>query len=174
MSKIIITSKNPVKAEAVKIAISKMFPDQNFEFESVSVPSGVSDQPLTDNETYTGALNRVLNAEKVVEADYYIGLEGGVEFKNDGLEAFAWMVVKSGGRVGKARSATFFLPHKVGELIRQGMELGDADDIVFRKQNSKQSNGAVGLLTGDVITRTSYYVETLCMALIPFKNPDLY
>jgi non-canonical (house-cleaning) NTP pyrophosphatase len=62
----------------------------------------------------------------------------------------------------------------VVELIDQGMELGEADDVVFGRNNSKQKNGAVGILTGDVVTRTSYYVEAVCLALIPFRNWKLY
>jgi hypothetical protein len=50
----------------------------------------------------------------------------------------------------------------------------DADDIVFKRSNSKQSNGAVGLLTGDRITRASYYVHACHLALIPFVNRALY
>jgi non-canonical (house-cleaning) NTP pyrophosphatase len=40
-------------------------------------------------------------------------------------------------------------------LVESGKELGDADDIVFGKSNSKQQNGAVGILTHDIITRTA-------------------
>ena len=59
-------------------------------------------------------------------------------------------------------------------LVREGKELGEADDIVFGKENSKQTYGAVGLLTGDVIDRTRFYEDAVVLALIPFRNPDLY
>jgi len=58
--------------------------------------------------------------------------------------------------------------------VRQGKELGEADDLVFAKENSKQDNGAVGLLTGNVIDRTALYQQAVVLALIPFKNPHLY
>jgi len=45
---------------------------------------------------------------------------------------------------------------------------------VFGKENSKQTYGAVGLLTGDVIDRTRFYEDAVVLALIPFRNPDLY
>jgi non-canonical (house-cleaning) NTP pyrophosphatase len=54
------------------------------------------------------------------------------------------------------------------------MELGEADDVYFGLSNSKQANGAVGLLTGNVLTRASFYEQAVIFALIPFKNPDLY
>lgn len=176
MKKIVVASKNPVKINAAQKAFEKMFPDEKFAVEGVSVESGVSDQPMSDNETHEGALNRTLNAQKAVpDADFWAGLEGGVEDKNGTMETFAWMVVRSKeGRVGRARTGSLFLPSAVAELVRQGKELGDADDIVFGKTNSKQANGAVGLLTGDLITRSNAYEQAMIYALIPHKNPKLY
>jgi non-canonical (house-cleaning) NTP pyrophosphatase len=108
-------------------------------------------------------------------ADFWVGTEGGIEVKGSEMESFAWMVVRSReGQVGKGRTSTFFVPPRVAELIIGGKELGDADDIVFGRTNSKQANGAVGLLTHDVIVRSAYYTEAIIFALIPFKNPDLY
>jgi non-canonical (house-cleaning) NTP pyrophosphatase len=54
------------------------------------------------------------------------------------------------------------------------MELGDADDLVFGRQNSKQKSGAVGLLTHNRVTRRTLYEQAVVLALIPFINPDLY
>jgi non-canonical (house-cleaning) NTP pyrophosphatase len=54
------------------------------------------------------------------------------------------------------------------------MELGDADDVIFSRRNSKQKNGAVGILTKDLIDREKYYTHAIIMALIPFNNMDLY
>jgi non-canonical (house-cleaning) NTP pyrophosphatase len=66
------------------------------------------------------------------------------------------------------------LPKKVSELIKQGMELGEANDLLFNQQNSKQKGGSVGILTDDVIDRTEIYWPAVVMALIPFKNSDLF
>jgi non-canonical (house-cleaning) NTP pyrophosphatase len=90
------------------------------------------------------------------------------------MEAFAWVVVLAGQKVGRGRTGTFFLPPRVAELVRAGKELGEADDIVFGRSNSKQENGAVGLLTGDVIDRAGFYEHAVILALIPFKTPELF
>jgi inosine/xanthosine triphosphatase len=175
MKKVIIASKNPVKIQAVKNGFEKMFPNQEFELIGVSVPSNVADQPFSNDETFLGAKNRADNASsEVKDADFYVGIEGGIEHIESEMEAFAWVVIKSAGKYGKARTGTFFLPKQVVELIKEGKELGEADDIVFKRNNSKQENGAVGILTGDVIDRTKYYTEAIILALIPFKNIDLY
>ena len=175
MKKVIVASKNPVKIQAVKDGFEKMFPGDAFEFTGIAVDSGVSDQPMSDDETLTGAKNRVENAsDKEDCADFIAGIEGGIERVNGEMEAFAWVVIKSGTRVGKSKTGTFLLPAKVVALIDEGKELGEADDIVFDRYNSKQKSGAVGILTENVIDRTSYYTEAVVLALIPFKNRDLY
>ena len=74
----------------------------------------------------------------------------------------------------KARTSGLALPDKVVELISQGYELGDADDLVFGTSNSKQNYGAVGILTGNVITRTSSLAQAVELALVPFRNSGLY
>ena len=175
MKKVIIASKNPVKIQAVKNGFEKMFPHQRFEFAGVSVSSEVADQPVSNDETLLGAKNRADNAfTEFKGADFYVGIEGGIELINNEMESFAWIMIKSSGRYGKARTATFFLPKEVVKLIKEGKELGEADDIIFKRNNSKQGNGSVGILTGDVIDRTKYYTEAVILALIPFRNVDLY
>jgi inosine/xanthosine triphosphatase len=176
MKKVIVASTNPVKIESAQLGFAKVFPDKRFDVQGVSAPSEVSDQPMSANETLTGATNRANNVSKLVpEADYWIGIEGGVEDVNGELEVFAWVVVKAkDGKIGKGKTGSFFLPQKIAELVRQGVELGEADDIVFGRKNSKQANGAIGILTDDALTRSTYYVPGVIMAVIPFKNEILY
>ena len=66
------------------------------------------------------------------------------------------------------------MPTKISNLIKEGYELGDADDMVFKRSNSKQKNGAVGILTDNLINRTDYYSHAIILALIPFTNTKLY
>jgi inosine/xanthosine triphosphatase len=175
MEQIIVASQNPVKLQAVMMGFEQFFTDEEYSVQGVAVPSGVDDQPFTHEETLQGAVNRVEQAQqKAVEADYWVGIEGGVEDVNGELHAFAWIVVRSASLQGKGCTGTFVLPPRVAELVHGGMELGDADDVVFQRSNSKQENGAVGLLTGDVITRASLYAHAVVLALIPFRNEELY
>ena len=82
-------------------------------------------------------------------------------------------ILSRGGIVGMGQTAVFYLPCEVAELVRAGMELGHADDQVFQRDNSKQANGAIGILTDDVVDREAYYIHAVIMALVPFKNPTL-
>ncbi len=190
MKTIIVASKNPVKVRAVQSGFARMFPAESFQLHGVSVPSEVNDQPFSSAETLRGAYNRARNArEQIPDAAFWVGVEGGIEetteaahlfarpdVPNGGssMVAFAWVVVLSVDQVGKGRTGVFFLPTQVAELVRQGKELGEADDIVFGRENSKQENGAVGLLTGDIIDRAAFYEQAVILALIPFRNPELY
>eukprot|EP00976_Prorocentrum_cordatum_P048738 983304-Prorocentrum_minimum.AAC.2 len=144
--KCLVASKNPAKVKAVSAAIEEAFPTRSFRIERYSVPSGVPDQPVGDAETLLGscttdntgfvasgsARNRVRNLAALGSVhDLLVAIEGGVRWDDEEqLECFAWVVVKSGseGAEAKARSASFVLPTEVAELVRGGMELGDADD----------------------------------------------
>lgn len=171
--KIVIASENPVKISAVETGFKLFYRD--VEVESVLAGSGVSDQPLTDRETLLGARNRATEARKKIrDADFWVGIEGGVQAEENGLAAFAWIVIYGAGKKGEARTATFMLPKKVSHLVAGGLELGAANDMVFRQSNSKQKNGAVGLLTQNQVDRTELYRQAVILALIPFVNSELY
>ncbi len=171
-----LASHNPVKALALGAGFRRMFPGEAFSVRSLSVPSGVSDQPTSDQETLQGAIHRAEGAALVLpEADFTIGIEGGIEDREGTggrqMEAFAWVVVLSAGQRGQSRSASFTLPPQVAELVRSGIELGEADDRVFGRSQSKHKEGAVGLLTGNAIDRAGLYEQAVALALIPFKSP---
>lgn len=76
---------------------------------------------------------------------------------------------------GYAKTGSFLLPPQLCELVlNQNMELGHADDVVFRRVDSKHGSGTVGVLTKGEIDRTEYYVHALKLALIPWIRPQLY
>ena len=168
MKSVIIASLNPAKINAVKSAFLSAFPDTELDFKGISVPSGVADQPMSNDETYQGAVNRVHNATQAQpDADFYVGLESGIE----GKVTFAWMVVEANGQRGESRSASLMLPPVVLDKLQHANELGDVMDEVFGTDNIKQKGGAIGLLTHNQLSRSSVYSQALILALIPFVNP---
>ncbi|TOM26717.1 inosine/xanthosine triphosphatase [Vibrio parahaemolyticus] len=167
--KVVIASLNPAKINAVKSAFQSAFSQQAFEFVGISVPSEVADQPMTNEETHRGAVNRVKNAKvEMSTADFYVGLEAGIE----GNVTFAWMVIESDTHRGESRSASLMLPPEVLAQLADANELGDVMDKVFGTENIKQKGGAISLLTQNQLTRSSVYHQALILALIPFTNPD--
>ncbi|RHZ02224.1 hypothetical protein DYB35_010778 [Aphanomyces astaci] len=174
--RLVVASKNPVKIGATRDGFEKSFPGHTFSISGVDVPSDVAAQPMTSRETLGGALNRLHAARALVpDADYWIGIEGGVEQTNFGgdaadvMEVFAWIVIEAAdGTRGMGRTGSFFLPEAVVKLVVGGLELGHADDQVFGGSNSKQKTGSVGLLTQDRITRQSYYEHAETITFPPY------
>ena len=172
---VIVASTNPVKTEAAKGAFERMFGTTEILFDTAIVPSGVADQPRTDQETLQGARNRAMAARELrPNAEYWVGIEGGIDIQEHEVTAFAWAVVLSPSQEGKSRTSTFNLPPTICRLIEQGKTLSEADDIVFARQHSGTTDGAIGLFTGGAITRTNYHEEAVVLALIPHKNMELY
>ncbi|KAJ1444193.1 Non-canonical purine NTP phosphatase/PRRC1 [Ochromonadaceae sp. CCMP2298] len=173
--KVIVASKNPVKINCTQIGFNQMFPNETFQVEGITTSSGVGNQPMTNEETLAGAKNRAANAKVgMTDANFWVGIEGGVEETKDGMEAFAWVVILSNDQKGQSKTSTFYLPPKVRNLVLQGVELGHANDQVFVEKNSKQKGGAVGSLTNSLLGRTEYYVQAVILALIPHVKKDLY
>ena len=169
MNKVIIASKNPVKIEATSAGFHRMFKNESFVIEGISVPSGVRDQPMSNKETLDGARNRANNAkDQFPNAEYWVGIEGGIHEDDFGMQAFAWIVIQSNDRSNQAQTAVFYVPEPIAKMVREGVELGEADDQYFGRSNSKQKDGAVGILTNGEIDRKAYYEHAMIMALIPF------
>jgi inosine/xanthosine triphosphatase len=174
MKTIIVASTNPVKINAAHAGFAAMYPHDRFEVRGVDVESGVPHQPMDSDETLEGARTRARNARALVpEAEFVVGIEGGIERDGESLAAFAWIVVLGREQSGRSRTGSFILPREISELVQQGVELGHADDRVFGRSDSKRQNGSVGILTGDVITREDFYAHAVVLALIPFKHPEL-
>ena len=170
--RVVVASKNPVKIGAAREAFASLFPHASLDVAGIDVDSGVGDQPDSDATTRQGARERVRRAADAEPgADFWVGLEGGVETYDEQLMAFAWMAVMGPrGDISEARSATLPLPPAVKALVDSGMELGEANDRVFATVNSKQGGGAYGLLTDGRYTREGIYAQTLIIALTPFVN----
>lgn len=98
-----------------------------------------------------------------------------MEYLDSKPYTFAWVRIKSKeGKIGLGRTASFPLPQEIEKLINSGKELGEASDIIFRMENSKQKTGAIGLLSKGVLDRTKLYEQGVTCALLPFINKELY
>ena len=175
-----VGSRNPVKVNAVREAFRAIHPEFEILVEGFEVESKVRSQPFEDDETLLGATNRAMSAyNEFVQRfqsppKYSLGIEGGLRYADYGLECFAWITIFNGSTITKSRSASFMLPPSIEMHIRDGMELGDADDLVFGRKNSKQGSGSVGHLTNGLIDRTSFYKQPVILAYIPYMWPDHY
>jgi inosine/xanthosine triphosphatase len=129
-----------------------------------------------NNETEQGALNRLNFIKKHhPDADYFISQEGGTFEDEDRLFNRAWIVVcDRNGHVTKSSTALFYLPTKIVEYIRAGMELGDANNKFFDSVHAKDGNSAIAHLTDGLLTREDYYLQAAIIALSELKHQDWY
>lgn len=170
-----VGSENPVKINCVAAAVTAFWPTA--QIVGTRTDSLVSAQPKSEHEMYVGALNRAQQSlENISAAQYGVGIEGGIEDNEDGMWAFAVVVIADRtGRISEGQTGRFKLPAGVARLIRdEGLELGDADDRFFGRQNSKQNEGAIGILSDGKITRLELYKPAVIFALLPFIHPEYY
>lgn len=173
--KIAVGSINPAKLEAVKQAFKAVWFDKSWEVVGVEVKSGVSNQPMSDQESIKGARRRARKALKLTKADFGVGIEGGLEKVGKNWFDSGWVVVVSRkGQEGVASSIRMHTPPKMMKLVKKGKELGEVDDLVFKKQNSKQAEGHFGLMTKGVVSRTAGYKDGVVAALARFIHPKLF
>jgi len=173
MKLISVGSKNPVKISAVENVVKKLWPDA--EVVSVDTPSGVSDQPMSDDESIRGATNRARAAMDKMEADLGIGLEGSVVDTEHGMFLSGWVVaVDRNGTIGMGSGGRLFLPEKIAVELRNGEELGPVMDKFIDGHNTKQKQGTVGVLTNNLVTRTDSFEKNVIYALTKFINPEIY
>jgi inosine/xanthosine triphosphatase len=164
--KIIIGTKNPAKITAVKNA----FAEANTEFISLDIPSGVREQPFSDEETIQGATNRALGALLKGNGDIGIGLEGGVQETNHGLMICNWgALAAKGGEPIIAGGARFLLPEEVASRLRAGEELGPVMDDYAKRKNVRKHEGAIGIFTNGVINRDDMFTHLMKLLIGQYK-----
>ncbi len=176
-TKVVIGSKSPVKEEAVRRGFQTLFPEINFVFECVKADSGISDQPMSNDEIRSGALGRIKHARTLSpDADFYVGLEGGVEEMYGDLYNYGWVIIESKhNKTGAGRTFSFALPQSIRHLIiHEGLEQSHATDKILAKSGTKTGTGTIGPLTNDSITYIDWYIPAVIGALVPFLNKDLY
>lgn len=173
--RIAVGSENPVKIKATYDAFKTLWPNKEWIVEGVDVPSGVADQPMSDEESIKGAINRAKRALKKLNAEFGVGLEGGLQRIGKRWFDCGWAVVLSKkGELGIASTVRIETPAKLMKLIKQGKELGEANDLYFKKKNSKQGQGHFGLMTNGAITRALGYRDGLIMALTRFLHSEIW
>ncbi|KAB2338874.1 DUF84 family protein [Cytobacillus depressus] len=156
--KIIIGSKNPAKV----LAVQSVFNNDQIEFISVNVPSGVSNQPFSDEETIKGAINRAYSALEVGDGDIGIGLEGGVQETTHGLFLCNWGALAEKGKPPIiAGGARIPLPKEIAGRLLSGEELGPVMEKFTEKEDVRKKEGAVGIFTNGQISRSEMFTHVV-------------
>ena len=155
--------------------------------------------PLTDWELMQGARERALAVrelllEQKLEADLYVGLEGG--FHSISLDGEwhtflrGWAYVTDGHARGDGERAeplagavsgyfgatpSIEVPEAIRKNVIEGKrELGLVIDEVAGARDVRSKQGAWGVLSKDLVTRSLSFELALIAACAPFYNRDLY
>lgn len=160
MLKIAIGSTNPAKIRAVESVFVGM--GLAVEIVPVAAPSGVANQPFTDEETMRGARNRAEYCLEKGNFDIGIGLEGGVMEMGSGLFLTNWgaLAVK-GMDTLTASGARIKLPEDISVHLRSGRELGPVMEEYSQKKNVRSNEGAIGIFTNGEVNRDEMFAHIL-------------
>jgi inosine/xanthosine triphosphatase len=140
--------------------------------------------PLNDWQLMSGARKRALAVrdiliEQKLEADLYVGLEGG--FHSISLEGEwrtflrGWAFVTDGERSSFGMSPSIEVPENIVKQVIQGKrELGMVIDDVAGARDVRSKQGAWGVLSRDLLTRSMSFEAALIAAFAPFYNREMY
>ncbi len=141
----------------------------------LAVPSGVAAQPMSEDETMRGAIQRARGVLAAVPgADIGLGLEGGVDF--DARHTRQWYLFSvcaawDGHHLYVGRGVYIPIPQSIGARLQAGgIELAQIMDEISNTTGSNHQQGAYGLLTGGRITRAEAFRDAVIASLTPFQN----
>ncbi|HLR72630.1 MAG TPA: DUF84 family protein [Pseudogracilibacillus sp.] len=153
---IVIGSTNPTKIKAVKA----VFPEANVH--TASAPSDISAQPIGDNETLLGAMNRAKYLREIYPEMYGVGLEGGVMYVENNLFLNSWgVLITQNEQVYTAAGARIPLPDEFSEKLNQRIELSTLMDDFTNKENVRNREGAIGIFTSSYLTRADLFAQVM-------------
>ncbi|PWT91010.1 MAG: hypothetical protein C5B55_08770 [Blastocatellia bacterium] len=147
---------------------------------SITAPA----MPLTDWQLMEGARERALAVRdslrsKRMDADVYVGLEGGfhsISIEGEWhtfLRGWAYATDGESGAFGAAPSISV-PPSIVKSVVEGRRELGLVIDEVAGARDVRSKQGAWGVLSRDLVTRADSFELALIAAFAPFYNTRLY
>jgi inosine/xanthosine triphosphatase len=190
--RIAVGSKRSPKLEAVREALDAfgplLHPKSKFEVKGFEVATGVSHTPRSRAELMAGARGRCDALMKVSagrpQANYFVGLEGGLDVMQQNgaengrrlvfLESWAF-VCDANGRGFYGQSGAILLPEALAtEVLDRDAELSQAIEAYTGIRGVRDTQGAWGILTKNLIDRQESFRIAVISAFAPFFNPDVY
>jgi len=185
---IALGSDRAAKIMAVRASIARVAKiDSSWAAVSVvarAVETNVPAMPLTDWQLMQGARERALAVRDLLagqrlEADIYVGLEGG--FHSISIEGEwhtflrGWAYAFDGKRGHFGSAPAISVPASIVKKVIEGRrELGLVIDEVAGMRDVRSRQGAWGVLSRDLVTRSLSFELALIAAFAPFYNAPLY
>lgn len=185
---IALGSDRAAKIMAVRASVARVAtidPDwANANVVARRVETSAPAMPLTDWQLMEGARERALAVRdslnsRRLEADIYVGLEGG--FHSISIEGEwhtflrGWAYATNGDKSAFGAAPSISVPPEIVKRVVQGRsELGAVIDEVTGGRDIRSKQGAWGVLSRDLVTRSMSFELALVAAFAPFYNPRLY
>lgn len=185
---IALGSDRAAKIMAVRASIARIAaidPDWvNANVVARRVETNVPAMPLTDWQLMEGARERALAVRdslksRRLEADIYVGLEGGFHSVSISGEWHTflrgWAYATDGEQSAFGAAPSISVPPAIVKSVVEGRrELGIVIDEVAGGRDIRSKQGAWGVLSRDLVTRSMSFELALIAAFAPFYNPRLY
>jgi inosine/xanthosine triphosphatase len=140
--------------------------------------------PLTDEELMLGAKSRAEAIRKLLRqenktAHLYVGLEGGfhtIELENQTYTFLrGWAFVTDGSQGNFGASPSISVPKSIVKRVtEEHRELGEMIDEFAGESDVRSRQGAWGVFSRDLLTRSASFESALIAAFAPFYNEKLY
>jgi len=167
MIKIAVGSTNPIKIQAVRNALS----NGSMQLISCSASSNVRPQPLSDDETLQGAINRARHSLVQTDSFLAIGLEAGVVFLHDEVYLCHWAaLVDRDHKTYSTNGPLILLPKDYTQDLVKGKNL---DEIMHERtgiENLGSKQGAVGFFTNNNLDREQMLTQMVRVLLGQYNH----
>ncbi len=183
-----VGSQNKAKVASAEQALQRL--SKAFNREQTTTPklltasavTSVSDMPLSQREMRQGALERALFVYRYflrqnISVQFALGLEGGVyRFANESTAYLQnWVYAYDGKRGFYGSSASLPLPKVICRaLFDEGRELAEVIDSISGLNDVRSNEGAFGILTRNLLTRSQSFEQAIINAMAPFLNRRYY
>ncbi|MCK4934281.1 MAG: DUF84 family protein [Simkaniaceae bacterium] len=180
---LVVGSTNPIKIQAAKNALG----DTDMDVIGCPASSGARPQPLSEEETRQGAINRAKDCLLKTDADFGIGLEAGIFFLNDNIYLCHWgALVDRNENVYISNSPLILLPNEYRKPLLAGQNLGEIMHHSIGIQDLEAKEGAIGIFTENrlnceqlltevvtvLLAQHHYYQEHSQVAIKPEQSPN--
>jgi inosine/xanthosine triphosphatase len=188
MMRIALGSDRAAKVEAVRASVARIakLSESWREAEIIarSVRTDAPAMPLTDEQLMRGARDRALAVRELLMregacAQIYVGLEGG--FHSVSLDGSwitflrGWAYATDGERGSFGASPSIEVPEAIARRVADGgRELGPIMDEVAGEHDVRSRQGAWGVFSRDLLTRSESFEAALIAAFAPFYNEKFY
>ena len=170
--------------EAIRCFGPVLAPSAEFDVIGVEVESGVGHTPTNRRELMLGARQRAdalirLAKERSESWQYFVGLEGGLDIieagENRRVMLESWAYVSDGREGHYGRSGGVEIPSALArEVLENGVELSIAIDRFAGAVGIRDAQGAWGVLSSGLISRTEAFRVAVIAAFAPFYNAKMY